>query len=209
MPVKLYTYDPAPNPRRVALLLKYKGVQLDTQQVDLTKGQQMSAEFSAINPQWTVPALELDDGEVLTDVIAICFYLDSLYPEKSVFGSNALERAKIIAFCQRLYVDGLAAVAEILRNGNPVFKDRALPGALNVPQIPELVDRGHLRMDAFYQVMNKAVSGREFLIGDQLSQADIDLYAVLGFCGWVKRSIPVDCEALIQWFERMKQRFGE
>lgn len=207
--MKLYTYDPAPNPRRVALLLKYKGVELDAEQVDLTKGQQMSAEFSAINPQWTVPALQLDNGEVLSDVIAICYYLDSQYPEKSVFGKDALECAKVIAFCQRLYVDGLAAVAEVLRNGNPVFKDRALPGALNVPQIPELVDRGHLRLDAFYQSMNEVVSGREFVVGEQLSQADIDLYVVLGFCGWVKRSIPEDCEALVQWFADMKKRFGE
>jgi len=207
--VKLYTYDPAPNPRRVALMLKHKGVQLETEQIDLTAGQQMSAEFSAINPQWTVPALVLDDGEVLSDVIAICVYLDAQYPEPPVFGNNALERAKILAFCQRLYVDGLAAVAEVLRNANPVFKDRALPGVLNVPQIPELVDRGHLRLDAFYQAMNDAVRGREYLVGEQLSQADIDLYAVLGFCGWVKRRIPEDCTALTQWFEAMQRRFGE
>lgn len=207
--MKLYTFDPAPNPRRVALMLKHKGVAIDSEQVDLMKGEQMAPSFSAINPNWTVPALVMDDGEVLSDVIAICLYVDALYPDVSVFGDDALERAKIVALCQRMYVEGLAAVAEVLRNGSDAFKDRALPGPLNVPQIPELVERGNLRISAFFTAMNALVQDRRFLVGEQLSQADIDLYVVLGFCGWVKRSIPEECPALLAWFEKMKQHFGE
>lgn len=207
--MKLYTFDVAPNPRRVGLMLKYKGLNLDTEQVDLMKGEQLRPAFSQINPQCTVPALQLDSGEVLCDVIAINLYLDSLYPEKTVFGNSALERAKIVAWCQRLYVDGLAAVAEVLRNGSEAFKGRALPGPLALPQIPELVERGNLRITAFYEAMDGALKGRDFLVGDALSQADIDLYVVLGFCNWVKRDIPESCSTLRHWFDGMKQRFVE
>ncbi len=207
--MKLYTFDVAPNPRRVGLMLKYKGLNLDTEQVDLMKGEQLRPAFSQINPQCTVPALQLDSGEVLCDVIAINLYLDSLYPEKTVFGNSALERAKIVAWCQRLYVDGLAAVAEVLRNGSEAFKGRALPGPLALPQIPELVERGNLRITAFYEAMDGALKGRDFLVGDALSQADIDLYVVLGFCNWVKRDIPESCSTLRHWFDGMKQRFAE
>lgn len=207
--MKLYTFDPAPNPRRVSLMLKHKGIDIDSEQVDLMKGEQMSGEYSKINPLCTVPALQLDNGDTLCDAIAISLYIDDQFPEKSVFGANALERAKIVAWCQRLYVDGLAAVAEVLRNTNPAFKDRALPGPVAVPQIAELEDRGNLRITAFYQTMEKELQNRQYLVGESLSQADIDLYAVLGFCNWVKRDIPEDCPVLRAWFDTMKQHFGE
>ncbi len=207
--MKLYTFDVAPNPRRVALLLKHKGIELDTVQVDLMKKEQFHPEFSQLNPSCTVPTLQLDSGEVLCDVIAINLYLDDLYPQSSVFGCSALERAKIIALCQRIYVDGLAAVAEVLRNGSEVFKDRALPGPLAVPQIPALVERGNLRITAFYDAMDTELAGRDFLVGEALSQADIDLYVVLGFCGWVKRDIPEQCGTLRSWYQMMKRHFGE
>ena len=207
--MKLYTFDPAPNPRRVGLMLKHKGIDIDSEQVDLMKGEQMHGDYSKVNPLCTVPALQLDNGDVLCDAIAISLYIDDQFPEKSVFGASALERAKIVAWCQRIYVDGLAAVAEVLRNVNPVFEGRALPGPLAVPQIAELEERGNLRITAFYEAMDRELQNRQFLVGQRLSQADIDLYVVLGFCNWVKRDIPDNCVVLKNWFNSMKQHFGE
>jgi glutathione S-transferase len=73
----LYTYDGAPNPRRVGLFLGYKGIQLASRQIDLRDGQQFSSEYASVNPRCTVPALQLDDGTVLCDAIAICWYLEA------------------------------------------------------------------------------------------------------------------------------------
>lgn len=207
--MKLYTFDAAPNPRRINLMLKHKGLSLETEQVDLMKGEQMSSAYRQINPLSTVPALVLDNGEKLCDVIAIALYLDDKFPENGVFGNDGLERAKVVGWCQRIYVDGLAAVAEVLRNDNPAFAGRALPGPVGFPQIAELAERGNLRITAFYQAMEAEIEGREFLVGEQLTQADIDLYVVLGFCQWVKRDIPSECSHLENWYEGMKQRFGE
>lgn len=207
--MKLYTFDIAPNPRRVSLFLKEKGVSLETIAVDLGKGEQFSSPLIDVNPDSTVPTLVLDDGTVLTDVIAICLYLDSVYPEPSLFGSNQLERAQVVGWCHRIYIDGLAAVAEVLRNKGNMFKGRALPGPVPLPQIPELVERGNARIDAFFSAMDKVVAKRPYLVGERLSQADIDLYAALGFCGWVERSVPAELGALTQWFGTMKAHFGE
>src|SRR5690606_1248917 len=117
----LYTYDPAPNPRRVRLFLDYKGIGLPTRQVDLRKLEQLEPAFRAINPRCIVPALQLDDGSVLCDGLAICLYLESLYPERPLFGADALERARIVSWDQYLYSDAFQPIADVLRNQHRAF----------------------------------------------------------------------------------------
>ncbi len=207
--MKLYSYDAAPNPRRVLLNLKHKGVSIDVEQVDLMKQEQMTAEFKAVNERCTVPVLELDDGTRLCDVIAMTLYLDEVFPEVPLFGRNALERAQIVGWCHRIYFDGFVSVAEVFRNANPAFAGRALPGPVGLEQTPALIDRGNIRLDAFYADMDRVLSDRAFLVGDALSQADIDLYVTLGFCGWARRSIPEACTVLSAWNEKMKAHFNE
>ncbi|WP_269619034.1 glutathione S-transferase family protein [Zhongshania sp. BJYM1] len=207
--MKLYTYAAAPNPRRVGLLMKYKGIELDTQEIDLMAKEQFSPAFSAVNPRLTLPTLVLDDGTTLSETIAICVYLDELYPDKPVFGKTSLERAQIIGYCHRIFFDGFTAVAEVLRNKGDAFKDSPIPGPLKMPQITELVERGNLRIGAFHEAMNAELAGKQFLVGDTMSQADIDLYVVLGFCGWVRRAIPESCSILQDWFNSMKLALGE
>jgi glutathione S-transferase len=113
--MKLYTFDPAPNPRRVKLFLTYKGIDLPTVQIDLRQGAQFSKEFRAINPRCIVPALQLDDGSVLCDAIAICWYLEKLYPQKPLMGTEPLQQAQILSWDQRIYSDGFYAVADVHR----------------------------------------------------------------------------------------------
>lgn len=207
--MKLYTYALAPNPRRVGLLMKYKGIELETQEIDMMAKEQLSPEFRAVNPRLTLPTLVLNDGTTLSDTIAICVYLDDAFPDKPVFGKTGLQRAQIIGSCHSIFFEGSTAVAEVLRNKGQAFKDSPLPGPLKMPQIAELVERGNLRITAFFEAMNGEVAGKEYLVGDAVSQADIDLYVVLGFCGWVRRAIPEDCGALQAWFDGMKLNLGE
>ena len=134
--MKLYTYDPAPNPRRLTLFMQYKGIELDTQQVDLGTAEQLGDEYRKINPECSVPALVLDDGTVLTEVIGICAYLEALYPDKPLLGSTAKEKAQIISWDHRLFANVFSAIASILRNRSKAMVNRALPGPLDVPQIP-------------------------------------------------------------------------
>lgn len=206
--MKLYTFDPAPNPKRLAMFMAHKGIELPTQQISLMEKEQMSEAYTQINPKRTVPALQLDSGEVLTEVIGICAYLERLYPDKPLMGSNALEKAQVLSACHEIFVEGLQAIADILRNGNPAFADRALPGPVDCPQIPELVERGQLRLDAFIRGMDKRLQKQDTVVASGLTLADIDLFAVVEFMGWVKASVPEECQALRAWQTRVATAFG-
>ena len=81
--MKLYTYFRSSAAYRVRIALNLKGLPTRSMSIHLTKdgGQQHSPEFRAVNPQMRVPALALDDGEVLTQSLAIIEYLDEIHPE--------------------------------------------------------------------------------------------------------------------------------
>ena len=203
--MKLFTYDPAPNPMRVGLFIKAKGLSLETVQIDLMKGAQFDDSYQKINPRCTVPALQLDDGEVISEVIAICNYLDEVYPEHRMMGDSAEDRARVIGWMHRLFLEGLMPVADVLRNGNKNFSGRALPGPVDVEQIPALVERGNTMIGVFYETLNAALEGRQWLATDKLSQADIDAFCIIGFTGWVQREVPESCANIGAWQARFKQ----
>jgi glutathione S-transferase len=200
--MKLYTYDPAPNPKRLQMFMDYKGIAIDTVQINLMEGEQHSADFAAINPARTVPALVTDEGAVLTEVIGACVYLEELYPEKPLMGTTALEKAEIISWDHRLFNGVLLAIAEVFRNGNPAFAGRALPGTLDVEQIPALVERGAARLEHSWGELDAALADREFLVGNSVTFADIDLLATIEFAGWIKASVPEGCSNLLAWQQR-------
>lgn len=200
--MKLYTYDPAPNPQRLALYMKYKGIEIATEQVDLGTAEQLTPEHLAVNPSATVPALVLDDGTCLSAVIGIVTYLEALYPEKPLLGSTPLEKAQVISWCHNLFNGLSTAIAAVFRNRSKGFADRALPGPLNLPQIPEMVDRGQQQIDYYLPQIDQHLADHTWLAGDNFSFADIDLLTAIGFMGWIKRSIPDDCPHLQAWYER-------
>ena len=94
--MKFYDCATAPSPRRVRIFIAEKGIDLETVQVDLSSGEQFSDAFRAINPDCVVPALVLDDGTCLSEVTAICQYLEEYKPEPTLWGDNATERAQSI-----------------------------------------------------------------------------------------------------------------
>ncbi|MCP5249568.1 MAG: glutathione S-transferase family protein [Candidatus Accumulibacter sp.] len=206
--MKLYTYDRAPNPRRLAMFMKYKGIALETQQVDLMKGEQRGEPYRAINPDQTVPALLLDDGSVLSEVIGICTYLEGLHPDRPLLGTTPLEKARVISWDHRLFAALVVPIADILRNSAEAFRNRALPGPYDVPQLPEMVERGRLQLHCILPDLDAQLAGRTWLAGDRFSFADIDLLAAIDFMAWVKESVPEDCRHLKAWYERAKAELG-
>lgn len=206
--MKIYTYDPAPNPQRLALFMKYKGIEIETQQVDMGAAEQLGEDYRAINPDATVPALVLDDGTVLSQVIGQCVYLEELYPEKPLMGMNPLEKAMVISWAHKLSHGLGGAIASVLRNSKKGFVDRALPGPLNLPQIPELAERGRSQIAFWLPQLDAHLARSTWMAGDNFTFADIDLYTTIGFLGWIKESIPGDCEHLQAWHERAGAELG-
>lgn len=204
--ITLYDCSTAPSPRRARILLAEKGVAHDAVQVDLRSGEQLGDAFRAINPQCTVPALRTDEGAVLTDNAAIAAYLEARYPQPALLGSTPLEKAEIASWNWRVEFDGLMAIAEALRNSAPAMVNRALPGPVDYPQIPALAERGVARVKQFLAMLNTRLEGRNFVVGDQLSIADITAAVAVDFAR-VVRVKPDDSQVhLIRWRTALAQR---
>ena len=128
--MKLYDFALAPNPRRVRMFLAEKGVEVPSVQVNTREREQFSDAFRAINPNCQVPALELDDGTIITESVAICRYFEEIHPEPPLMGRDTVDRAIVEMWNRRMEFDGYLAVAEAVRNGLPMFEDRGLSGGL-------------------------------------------------------------------------------
>jgi glutathione S-transferase len=204
--MKLYAYDPAPSPRRLALFLQLKGIEIETQQIDLMAAEQLSDAYREINPACSVPALVLDDGTVLTEVIGMYTYLEQLHPEPPLMGNTPLERAQVISWCHKLAVGLGMAIVSVLRNRNKSFQNRALPGSLDVPQIPELVERGLLQVGHILPELDAHLATSIWLAGDNFTAADIDLLVTIDFLAWIKESIPDSCTNLQAWYQRATEQ---
>ncbi|HRF74593.1 MAG TPA: glutathione S-transferase family protein [Accumulibacter sp.] len=200
--MKLYTYDRAPNPRRLGMFLKYKGIEIETAQVDLRKAEQLTDEYRAINPEMTVPALKLDDGTVLSEVIGICTYLEQIYPDRPLLGTTALERALVVSWDHRLFAAMIMPIADMLRNSAEAFRNRALAGPYDVPQLTEMVERGRLQLHYILPDLDAKLARGAWLAGDNFTFADIDLLAAVDFMAWVKESVPEECAHLKAWYAR-------
>ena len=101
-PVKLYNHAVAPNPRRVRIFAAEKGIELSLEEVDILAGQSRTPEFLAKNSSGGVPLLELDDGSYLSESVAICRYLEGLYPEPNLLGRDLREQAEIERWNRRM-----------------------------------------------------------------------------------------------------------
>jgi glutathione S-transferase len=198
--MKLYDCTTAPNPRRVRIFLAEKGITLPMVQVDLRAGEQFTPEFRAINPECTVPVLEFDDGQHITEVVAICGYFEAIHPDPPLMGVGAQDQAIVAAWQHRVEREGLWAAADAFRNAARGLKGRALPGPEDYEQIPELAERGWARVARFLEVLDRALADRVFIAGDRYSIADISALVLVDFAGWIKLTIPEDCAQLKRWY---------
>ena len=206
--MKFYDCQTAPSPRRVRMFLAEKGVELETEQVDLGAGDQFSEEFRRVNPDCVVPALVLDDGTCLSEAIAICQYLEELHPEPPLFGTSPVERACVSMWNAKIEQQGLWAAADALRNYAKSFRGRAVSGLDSYEQIPALAERGRRRAERFFHRLDEQLADRPFVAGNNFSVADITALAFVDFAKWVKLEIPEDAGNLRRWYEEVSKRPG-
>ena len=206
MTMRLFDFERAPNPRRVRIFLAEKQLDIPRVNVDLFRREQLSPEFLAINPGGTVPVLETDDGTLLTECIAICRYLEFLQPEPRLFGKTPRQEALTLMWTNIVENDGLPAVAEVLRNLSPGFRNHVLPGPVAYPQIPALVERGRRRTEQFFDRIEQQLLRQQYLAGGEFSFADISLLVTTDFAGWVDINPRESRPALRRWYGRVAAR---
>jgi glutathione S-transferase len=204
--VTLYDCSTAPSPRRARILLAEKGVNHETIQVDLRSKEQLGDAFRAINPRCTVPVLRTDEGALLTDNAGIAAYAEARWPDPPLLGTTPVEKGEIASWNARIEFEGFMAVAEALRNSAPAMADRALTGPVNVAQIPALAERGVLRAQQFLDMLDAHLAGRDFIVGDRLSLADISAAVVVDFARVVKVKPGEQHAHLLRWRAGLAQR---
>ena len=204
--VTLYDCATAPSPRRARILLAEKAVAHQAVQVNLMKGEQLGEAFRKINPQCTVPALLTDEGLLLTDNAGITAYLEARYPQPPLLGSTPLDQAEIASWNWRVEFEGLLAIAEALRNSAPAMVDRALPGPVDYPQIPQLAQRGLARVQQFLVTLDERLAGRDFVAADQFSIADITAVVAVDFARVVRIKPGEQHPHLLRWRAAMALR---
>jgi glutathione S-transferase len=204
--MKFYDCATAPSPRRVRIFLAEKGLDVPVVQVDLRAGEQLSDEFRAINPDCTVPVLELDDGTRITEAFAICQYVDAVHPEPPLMGRNARETALVTMWNARIEQHGLGAFAEMFRNFHKGFRGRAIAGSVDCEQIPALVERGRKRGEAFFNRLDQHFASNDYVVGGDYTLADITALVGVDFAAWSKIEIGPERPHLQAWYDRVSTR---
>lgn len=204
--MKLYDFTMAPNPRRVRIFLAEKGIDIETIQVDIPSGENLGDEFKAINPRSLLPTLVLDDGTVIDESVAICHYFEELHPTPPLMGTDAKSKAVIASAQRHMEWDGLMAVAEAFRNGNPAFADRSLSGSQGVPAVPGLVERGHASAVRFFQSLNDTLARNEYVAGDTFSVADITALCVVDFAKVIRLRAADQHAHIKRWYDAVAAR---
>ncbi len=195
----LYDFTLAPSPRRARILLAEKGIAHETVQIDLARGEQLSEAYRAINPACTVPALKLDSGTILTENIGIAAWADAVKPEPALLGSTPEEKGLVLSWNARIEFEGFMPIAEVLRNTSKGMAGRALPGPLDLEQIPALAERGAIRLKQFFDMLDARLKGRDFVAIDRFSLADITALVCIDFAKWVKHEPKPEHADLLRW----------
>jgi glutathione S-transferase len=198
--MKLYDGGRAPNPRRVRVFLAEKGITVPLEAVDLGNLQQKSSEFRRINPIQRVPVLELDDGTLIAESIAICRYFEALHPEPPLFGRGATEIGRIEMWNRRLELHFLFPVAHVFRNTHPAMKE------LEVPQVPAWAEANKPRIAEFLRVLDDELKDQPFVTGDRYSVADITGLIAVDFMKPAKLAVPDECANVRRWHAEVSAR---
>jgi len=203
--LKLYTWAPAPNPRRVRIFLAEKGIEVPTEEVG--ERAQLKPEFLSKSKHRLTPMLELDDGTLIGEAMAICRYFEAAHPEPRLMGRDPREMALIEMWERKAEFQGIQAAAEAFRNSLPAFADRGMGGYdVPIPQIPALIERGKVRMQAFFQQLEEQLTGHDFVVGDAFSVADITALVAMDFAKRQRIEPPASCENLSHWYARVSAR---
>lgn len=200
--MKLYGAHRAINSDRVTLFLAEKGVDVVFVPLNLMAGEHYAPEYrKAVAPNARVPALQLEDGTVIRESVAICRYFEELHPETALFGRGALQKAQVEMWQRLMELELMMPIAMAFRHGHPAA------AAIEKPQIPEFAQVSKQRAEKRLEVLNKELADREFLAGE-FSIADITAYLSIGFAKLAKIRPPEEATHIQEWMQRVAQRPG-
>ena len=197
--MKLYDSTLAPNPRRVRIFLAEKGVTVPTVQVDIAKAENRQPPYLAKNPMGGVPILELDDGTVVAETVAICRYFEETHPAPPLLGTDAKDRALVEMWQRRMELEVAIPIMQVFRNTHAFFKGR-------IPQVPEYGEVCRQAATSRLRWLDGELAGRKFVAGDRFSIADITLLVGIDFGRVSNLRIDPEHKNLQRWHDEVSAR---
>ena len=205
--MKLYVWNIAPNPRRVRIYLIEKGIEVPQEEVGVPGKPILDPAFLEKAPHRRVPLLELDDGTLISEAMAICRYFEALNPDPPLMGADALEMARVEMWERMSEFEGLLAVAESFRNAKRSFSGRALPGVPGeMAQIPELIERGRQRAALYFNKLDARLADARYLAGERFTVADITAFCTVDFARFIEMEVSGDRPHLARWHAEVAER---
>jgi len=198
--MKLYDSVRAPNPRRVRLFLAEKGITVPMVTVDLAAFEHREASFAQINALQRTPALELDDGTIITESVAICRYFEAIQPEPPLFGRTPLEQAQVEMWNRRAELELFVPITHVFRHLHPGMAKH------EVPQIAEWGEANKPKIMAGLALLNQTLAHHSFVAGDAFSIADITALCAIDFMKPTRLKVPNEMIHLLRWHAEVSAR---
>jgi glutathione S-transferase len=190
-----------PNPRVVRMFIAEKGLKIPTVEIDMMKGDNRKEPYLKKNPHGQMPALELDDGSVISEITVICEYLEDINPTPVLIGATPAEKAEARMWTRRIDLN----IVEPLTNGFRfsaglgLFKDRIV----TAPEAAEGLKK--IARDRLHWLEGQ-MEGREYICGKRFTLADILLFVFVEFGNQVGQPLDPANKNLASWFARIKAR---
>ncbi|QUD89742.1 glutathione S-transferase [Phenylobacterium montanum] len=198
--MKLFDSRRAPNPRRVRWFMAEKGIDdIEIIDVDLFGGQHKQLEYLQKFGAANVPALEMDDGTAITESVAICRYLESVYPEPNLFGRDAKETAIIEMWSRRAEMLVATPLMMAVRHSHPAL------AALET-QIPEIAENGRQSGARGLKLIDRRLAESEFIAADRVTIADILAATAIDFARMARFKPPEELVNVRRWYDAMMAR---
>lgn len=191
---------PAPNPRRVRIFIAEKGIDLPETRVNLREREHKSPEHRARNSLGQVPTLVLDDGTAISETVSICRYLEALHPEPPMFGSTAVEQARVDMWIRRIEFQLMTPVGMFWRHAHP------LTAAL-LTQFRDFGESNRALYAGSCRWLDRELGdGRVWIAGDLYTMADIAALSTIDFATFTGLEMPEEATHLRDWHARASAR---
>ncbi len=198
--MKLYD-SIGPNPHTVRMFMAEKGIELEKQTVDLRSGENREGAYLKVNPRGQCPALEIDNGQVITEITAICEYLDDIQPDPPLIGTTPDERGETRMWVRRIDLTICEPMGAGFRfsDGLKMFENR-------IRCLPEAADGLKAIARDNLAWLEEKMTGKTWITGDRFTLADVLLYCFLVFGERVGQGLDDSHPQLQGWFKRCSER---
>jgi len=198
--MKLYN-SVGPNPRSVRMFIAELGDEIEMQEVDIMTAENRGEDYLKVNPAGQCPALELDNGSIISEITAICEYLDDRKGSTPLIGTTAEERAETRMWVRRID----HGIMENIANGFRFSEGAALfEGRMRL--IPQAADDLKTLAQERLTWLDGQMQGKEFICGTRFTLADVLLFSFLDFAIQVGQPLNEGNSNIMAWFERVKAR---